>query len=201
MSQANSTDKTHNYLQSLTKDELINLILKFAPQSFIDNINRQFASKKEALTIFDKTSKIIDSIFSDEDLLYNPSGFERELLKQLEKLRGLWDKLPSQIGDLIIKIIEDVEQTFEEGYLYIENYGEGDDYFESEEVNDYVFHFVNSLPKEIKFDYVEKLKGVLNNSGYSTFMSVERKLSKPTNPLQPGHTRRSQAERAYQYPP
>ncbi len=36
MSQANSTDKTHNYLQSLTKDELINLILKFAPQSFID---------------------------------------------------------------------------------------------------------------------------------------------------------------------
>ena len=135
MSQANSTDKTHNYLQSLTKDELINLNLKFAPQSFIDNINRQFVSKKEALTIFDKTSKIIDSIFSDEDLLYNPSGFERELLKQLEKLRGLWDKLPSQIGDLIIKIIEDVEQTFEEGYLYIENYGEGDDYFESEDVN------------------------------------------------------------------
>ncbi len=178
MSKANSTDKTHNYLQSLTKDELINLILKFAPQSFIDNINSQFASKKEALTIFDKTSKTIDSIFSDEDLLYNPSGFERELLKQLEKLRGLWDKLPSQIGDLIIKIIEDVEQTFEEGYLYIENYREGDDYFESEDVNDYVFHFVNSLPKEIKFDYVTKLKGVLNNSGYSTFMSVERKLSK-----------------------
>ena len=42
----------------------------------------------------------------------------------------------------------------------------------------YVFHFVNSLPKEIKFDYVEKLNEVLNNSGYSTFLSVARKLSK-----------------------
>ena len=178
MSKANSKSKIRNYLESLTKDELITLILKFAPQSFIDNINSQFASKKEALTIFDKTSKKIDDILSDEELLYNPSGFERELLKQLEKLRGLWDKLPSQIGDLIIKMVEDVEQAFEDGYLYIEKYGEEDDYFESEDVNDYIFRFVNTLPKEIKFDYIEKLNELLNNSGYSTFMSVERKLSK-----------------------
>ena len=178
MSKSNSKGKIHNYLESLTKDELITLILKFAPQSFIDNINSQFASKKEALTIFDKTSKTIDNILSDEELLYNPSEFERELLKQLERLRGLWDKLPSQIGDLIIKIMEDVEQAFEDGYLYIEKYGEEDDYFESEDVNDYVFHFVNTLPREIKIDYIEKLNEVLNNSGYSTFLSVERKLSK-----------------------
>lgn len=178
MSKANSKSKIRNYLESLTKDELITLILKFAPQSFIDNINSQFASKKEALTIFDKTSKTINNILSDEELLYNPSGFERELLKQLEKLRGLWDKLPSQIGDLIIKMVEDVEQAFEDGYLYIEKYGEEDNYFESEDVNDYVFRFVNTLPKEIKFDYIEKLNELLNNSGYSTFMSVERKLSK-----------------------
>ncbi len=178
MSKSNSKGKIHNYLESLTKDELITLILKFAPQSFIDNINSQFASKKEALTIFDKTSKTIDNILSDEELLYNPSQFERELLKQLERLRGLWDKLPSQIGDLIIKIMEDVEQAFEDGYLYIEKYGGEDDYFESEEVNDYVFHFVNTLPRKIKIDYIEKLNEVLNNSGYSTFLSVERKLSK-----------------------
>ena len=178
MSKANSKGKIRNYLESLTEDELITLILKFAPQSFVDNINSQFSNKNAALTIFDKTSKAVDNILSDEELLYNPSGFERELLKQLEKLRGLWDKLPSQIGDLIIKMIEDVEQAFEDGFLYIEKYGEEDDYFESEDVNDYVFHFVTTLPKEIKFDYIEKLNEVLNNSGYSTFMRVERKLNK-----------------------
>ncbi len=139
MNKANSTNKVYNYLEKLTKNELINLILQFAPQSFIDNINHQFVSDKEALTIFNKVSKTIDNILSDEDLLYNPDGFEQELLKQLEKIKGLWDKLPIQIGDLIIKIIADVEQAFENGYLYIENYGKEANYFESENVNDYVF--------------------------------------------------------------
>ena len=57
MSKANSTAKMRRYLESLTKDELINLILKLAPQSFIDNIHSQFANKKEALTIFNKASR------------------------------------------------------------------------------------------------------------------------------------------------
>ena len=178
MSKTRSTTKARKYLENLTRDELIDLIVKFDPQNFIDNINSQFASKKEALTIFDKTSKTIDKILSDDELLYSPSEFERELLKQFEKLKGLWDKLPSQSGDLIIKMIEDVEQAFEEGYLYIERYGEEDDYFESEDVNDYVFRFVNQLPDEMKIDYVERLREILNNSGYSTFLSVKRKLSK-----------------------
>jgi len=178
LSKTRSTNKIRNYLESLTKDELIPLILKFAPQSFIDNINGQFASQEEALTIFYETSKTIDNILSNEDLLYNPSEFEQELLRQLERLRGLWDKLPSEIGDLILKMIEDVGQAFDEGYLYIEKYREKDDYFESEEVNDYVFHFVNTLPKEMKLDYVEKLNKLLKNAEYSTFMTLDHKLSK-----------------------
>ena len=98
------------------------------------NIKSQFASQEEALGIFKKASKTIGDILSDEELLYDPSGFERELLQQLEKLRGLWETLPSQIGDLIIKIIEDVEQAFEDGYLYLQYHGGEDAYFESEQV-------------------------------------------------------------------
>ena len=178
MSKTNSTNKIRKDLESLTKDELIHLILTFAPPSFMKNIKSQFATQEEALALFKKASKNIGNILSDEELLYSPSEFEHELLQQLETLRGLWEKLPSQIGELIIKIIEDVEQAFEDGYLYIENYGEEDNYFESEEVNEYVFHFVKTLPKDIQRDYVEQLKEVLQNSGYSTFMSVEKKLAK-----------------------
>ncbi|MFH1624431.1 MAG: hypothetical protein ABID54_04660 [Pseudomonadota bacterium] len=175
---ANSKDKTRRYLESLTKDELIDLINKYASPLFFENIKSQFAGKQEASTIFNQTSKKIRTLLSDEELLYSPSEFEQGLLKQLERIRGLWDKLPSQIGDLIIKIIEDVEQAFDDGYLYIENYEEEDDYFESEEVNDYVFDFVKALPKDIQLDYAERLMDVIRNSGYSTFLSVERKLSK-----------------------
>ena len=86
--------------------------------------------------------------------------------------------ISAQPRDLIIRIIEEVEQAFEEGYLYIENYdGQGDDYFESEEVNDYIFCFVSNLTKELKSNYTKKLRKVLANSGYSTFLSIERKLA------------------------
>ena len=84
----------------MTKEQLIDLILKFATQSFLDSINVQFATQDEAVLILEETSKAITTILSDEELLYNPSEFERELLKQLEKIRGLWDKFPSQIGDI-----------------------------------------------------------------------------------------------------
>ena len=178
MGRANSKKKIRNYLESLTKENLIDLILKFAPQSFFDSINVQLASQDEAVVIFREASKAINTILSDDNLLYNPSQFERELLKQLEKIRGLWDKFPSQIGDLIIRIIEEVEQAFEDGYLYITNYdSQEDDYFESEDVNEYIVCFVSNLTKDIKPNYVEKLKKVLEDSGYSTFLSVQRKLS------------------------
>ncbi len=177
MSKANSKKKTQTYLESLTKEELINLILKFAPPTFLDSIDSQFAGQGEAMILFKEASEAINTIFSDESLLYSPSEFERKLLKQLEKIRGLWDKLPSQIGDLIIKIIEDVDQAFEDGYLYIENYSKEDEYFESEDINDYIFHFTSSLAKDMKLSYSKKLKKAINNCGYSTFSSIEKKLS------------------------
>lgn len=138
MLNATQKKKVTKYLNNRTKEELIDLILKFAPQSFFDSINGQLASQDEAQVIFRDASLAIDKMLADEITLYDPNKFERELLKQLEKIRGLWNKIPSQIGDLLIKIMEDVEEAFEEGYLYVENYHKEDEYFESEEVNEYI---------------------------------------------------------------
>ncbi len=171
-----SKKKIRNYLESLTKEKLIDLILKLAPQSFFDSINIQLASQDEAMVILKEASKAINTILSDENLLYNPSEFERELLKQLEKIRGLWDKFPSEIGDLIVKIIEDVDREQDDGYLYIDNY-QRQEYFESEDIDDYIFSFVVNLPLDIKSDYTEKLKKTLKNCIYSNFPSLEKKLS------------------------
>ncbi len=77
MSRSNSKKKIRNYLESLTKEKLIDLILKLAPQSFFDSINIQFASQDEAMMMFKEASKAINTILSDENLLYNPSEFER----------------------------------------------------------------------------------------------------------------------------
>lgn len=178
MSRSSSpTKKTRSYLASLAREELIELILKFAPQSFFDAIENQSTSQSKDLEIFTRTTKSISSMLSDHSLLYNPSEFEHQLLEEFNKLSGLWDKLPLQIGDLIIKTIKDIEEAFEEGFLYIEKYTDEDDYFESEDINSYIVRFVKSLPNEIQADYLRRLMKVLDNYGYSTFMSVQEELS------------------------
>ncbi len=176
MKPPSSTENIENYLQSLTKEELMNLVLKLAPQTFFDAINAQFASQKEAKAMFKKVAKAIDAILDDDRLLYEPSRFTEKLLEQLEKLRGLWDKLPSEIGGLLLKLIQAVEQAFENGYLYIERYDRADDYFESEVVNDYIFRFTSSLPSKLKSDYIEELKALLEGASYSTFLSLSERL-------------------------
>lgn len=171
-----STEKIEKYLESLTKEELISLVLKLAPQTFFDAINAQFASQSETKAIFKKAAKTINTILADERLLYAPSKFEEKLLEQLEKLRGLWSKLPAEIGGLLLQLIQTVEQAFEDGYLYIERYDTGDEYFESEAVNDYIFRFVSSLPSEMKSDYIEELSMLLEGASYSTFLSLAERL-------------------------
>lgn len=172
MRRTDSRQKSRDYLGNLTKEELVELILKFAPQSFIDAINQQFISEREATKIFKAASKSTLKLFKDEELLWDPSEFERQLAQELETVRGLWNKLPVEIGDLIIKVIEKIEESFEEGYLYIERYDRADEYVEAEEVNDYIISFVNSLPNDLRSNYVPELKNVLDQAGYGTFSDV-----------------------------
>ena len=87
-------NKTLKYLKKLTKNELIDIILKFAPENFINNINGQFYNKEKSLISFEKALDEIASIFSNDDLLYNPGQFEKELIEVLEKIRWAWSKLP-----------------------------------------------------------------------------------------------------------
>ena len=47
------------------------------------------------MNLLKEVLRAINTLLSDEETLYNPRKFEHELLKQLEKIRGLWDKLPS----------------------------------------------------------------------------------------------------------
>lgn len=177
MSQDKATQTLYQHLESLTKAELIQLIIKFAPESFRTTIHSRVATEEEARIIFKQTSKLIANLFTDEELLYDPDEFERELIHQLEKLRGLWETLPLEIGNLLITLIQKVERAFDDGYLYLETYGGEDEYFESEVVNAYIFQFVTSLAEENQRQYIEQLQDLLAVAGYSTFLSLERSLA------------------------
>lgn len=167
-----SLDFLKKYLKSLSKDNLIQLVMKFAPLNFVTEVQNRELPVTDAEDIFRKTEKKIRKFFEDEELLYDPEGLEKALMTQLNQLKGLETPLAAEIGELILFVIRNVDDAFDEGYLYLDNYY-GDDYFESEAFCEYVINYVKQLPFEAKTGYLPQLDQVLNEMSYSTFYAIE----------------------------
>lgn len=156
------------YLDSLSHKELAGLVEKFAPQNFRTEIFNRSSDKAEAKAVFRKIRGEIENLFNDEELLYSPSEFEGALLNNLYKLKGFESHLEEEIGKLILFIIEEINQAFDGGYLYIDDF-QGDDFFESEEFCDIVAGYVRQLEFVERIEFLEGLDESLNYMEYSTF--------------------------------
>ena len=165
------------HLKSLSKDELVDLVMRFAPKGFITQVKNSYSGGSETIALFTKVEKKIKIFFSDAELLFSPSDFEDSLTKELDKLRGLEDKLVKEIGELIIFIIYNVEDAFNEGYLYVDNYYE-DDFFESEAFCAFVINYIEKLSFNQKTKYLLLLDESLNSMSYSTFEDISRSYIK-----------------------
>ncbi len=159
------------HLKSLSKDELVDLVVKFAPEGFITRIKNKYTNHQEAIVIFNKVEKKIREFFNDPELLYEPSDFEESLISELDKLSGLEHELVGEIGKLILFIMDNVENAFDEGYLYVDSYY-GDDYFESEDFCSFVTRYIKQLSFKQKTDYLFRLDGALNSMSYDTFENI-----------------------------
>jgi len=135
------TGLLQEHLKSLSKNELIDLVIKFAPGEFITRIKNKYTTHSEAIEVYHKVEKKIKDFFNYPELLYEPSDFEESLISELDKLSGLEHELVKEIGELILFIINNVENAFDEGYLYIDSYY-GDDYFESEAFCNFVIRYI-----------------------------------------------------------
>jgi len=159
------------HLKSLSKDELIDLVVKFAPGGFITQIKNKYTSNSEAIAVYNKVEKKIKGFFNDPELLYEPSCFEDALISALDQLSGLEHQLVEETGKLILFIMENVEDAFDEGYLYIDSYY-GDDYFESKAFCSFVIRYIKQLSFKQKTDYLFRLDEVLNSMSYDTFENI-----------------------------
>lgn len=170
-----------SYLETLSKEELIELLVKFAPKQFFSEINNSFSNNKDAVNIFLKVQKAVQKLFSDYDLLYSPSDFEGALMKQFNLLKGLEKHLKKEIGELILYAVKEVEQAFDEGYLYLDGYYNDDDYFTSEDFEKYILKYAASLDFEEKFIFLQNLADLLNNQSYDTFYEVIQSYNEAFN--------------------
>lgn len=159
------------YLDSLSHEELVVLVDKYAPSQYRTEIINRNSGKTEAKAIFRKTRNKIENLFKNEELLFSPSEFEGALLKNLNNLKGFESHLKDETGKLILFIIEEVNHAFDSGYLYIEDF-QGDDFFESEEFFDFVASFVRQLEFVERIEFLEGLDESLNYMEYSTFEQI-----------------------------
>lgn len=107
--------------------------------------------------------------FKDESL-YSPYDFEAGLVKEIGKLSGLENHLKEELDLLILYIIREVDNAFDEGYLY-DHYK--DVHFEEPEAfTTLVENYIKNLPYSEKIDFLGRLDVVLTESSYSTFKNL-----------------------------
>jgi hypothetical protein len=160
----------NQYLQSLSKDELIGLVKQYAPEQFWVEVKNTFSDSTDAQTTFRKVERNIQKIFENSDNLYNPEDFDTVLNKEIKKLSGLEKHLKSEIEGLLLYIIGEVDNAFNEGYLY--DHYKDYNYEPSEIFNGFVTNFVKSLNYEEKTAFLTELDIVLKEQSYNTYESL-----------------------------
>lgn len=168
-----SSTSLEDYLQSLSKEQLIGLVTGFAPESFRTEIRNRFSGKEDALTIYLRVQKSIEKIFKNENLLHSPSAFEQALMKQVSQLKNLEHQIPCEIGDLILFIIKEIDDGYDEGYFYTDHYND-EEYFSSEDFENFVLDYLKGLSFKEKTDYLMRLEETLHNQSYDTFSGLLR---------------------------
>ncbi len=161
---------TDQYLQSLSKNELIALVKKFAPEQFWIEIKNKFSDNSTAQAAFRKVERAVQKLFNDRVYLHSPGDFETALDKEIVKLSGLEKHLKIEIENLLFYIIGEVENAFDEGYLY-DDYSDSS-YEPSEEFNEFVASFAKSLDYEGKTAFLIRLDSLLAGQSYTTYESL-----------------------------
>lgn len=159
------------YLKSLSKNELIALVKKYAPEQFWINLKNTFSNSSATKDTFIKVERNIQKIFNHSDCLYNIDDFDKTLNKEIKKLSGLEKHLKSEISSLLLFIIDKVDEATQQGYLY-------DDYNDwmyepSEEINEFITNFIKTLSFGEKIEFLGKLDTKLNEQSFDSFNNLQ----------------------------
>jgi hypothetical protein len=160
------------YIQSLSKVELIGLVKKFAPEQFWVEVNNKHSDSSFAQNTFKKVESNLQKLFKNNDNLYDPNTFESSLVKGIKKLSGLEKQLKDEIGELIFYIINEVDFALNEGYLY-DHYNDYM-YEPSDEFIEFISNYVRCLGYKEKTTFLIKLDELLKQQSYDIFDNLER---------------------------
>jgi hypothetical protein len=157
----------HQYLQSLSKDELAALVEKFAPDRFRAEVKNKYAKAGSALTAFRNVEQKIRKILGNDYLMHNFHDFNQAIDAELAKLSGFEKPLQKELEKFLFEIMEKIDNAVESGdlYEYDDDYG----YEPSSFFIDFFAGYVASLDTVQKTAFLSKLDAALNKQSYNTF--------------------------------
>jgi hypothetical protein len=166
VAQEDSQQALQEYLDGLSKSELVDLVKKYAPDSFKKAILIKNSSKNVQEAEFKRIAKKFLQVFDDEHLMYDIGGFEAETNRHLEKFRAFWQAIPDELLDVFLSFMQLVQNAFDEGQLY-DDYG--DNAYGGEDMARYMAEFMAVQNEEFIEAGVESILMQFKNQNYSVF--------------------------------
>ncbi|CAA6825688.1 MAG: Unknown protein [uncultured Sulfurovum sp.] len=164
-----------SYFETLSKAELIELLMEFSPENFKKEIILKDAPV-EALNI--RINEIASSIkydIDDEELLYNPEQFQEKISEYMENLKIFVNQNPDEVFEIVFELVVEIEEKQEEGYLWIDYYDHrGEEYFDFDVFSDEIMALINKIQdRKSQLRLFMAFGALANSSGYLPF-SYER---------------------------
>lgn len=163
-----------SFVKSLPKEKLEELVLKYAPDSYREEVSNQNLDDNKVKKAFEKLSKQIIDLFENDEYLDGPSDFEGSLVRLSEKLSGLWDRNTDETGNLFLFCIKKIDLVQQEGLLYNSYH---DEMFDGSAFLTIVQKYIVSLPFERKIEFVQKLEEELSSNSCGTFYNYPNELN------------------------
>lgn len=161
------------FVKTLPQEKLAELVIRFAPESYQEELKNQHLSDRDARGTFVRIVQNIKELLQDEDLWDEPSEFDLILTGSAEKLSGLWDRFSEETGELFLFCIKRIDEIQDEGRLY-QHWPE--EYYDGCGLLGVIQQFAGSLPFNQKIEFVSKLEYILQSYGHDTFYSYPREL-------------------------
>ena len=135
-----------DYLNTLSLQQLVGLVDRFAPKTYRIEVAMKGASSDEIEVSLQHIRREIQYTLSDDELLYSPGKFLDVALKYLETLKAHINCATGKVFEIVFDFAHSIEQKNDEGYLYCDDYYYGaDDFFDFDLFSEKIIEMINSV--------------------------------------------------------
>ncbi len=142
-------DRISNYLQKLSKGELIDLILEFSSDSFKREILLKDVSVEKSNICLENIYNGIKIDMNDQELLHDPISFQDNISSYMRELKIFVNKNVDRVFEIVFELIDDIEAKQDEGYLFLDRYYD-EEYFDFDLLSSEVLALIEKIDDERK---------------------------------------------------